>query len=865
MLILEETGQISNRPAVDPLVDDLRRTGAGAVRVCPTATTRLADRVDSLRRAAPQPVAIHLRPSCPSKHRTSRRSVTFPAGWERAVAATRDSDLAERLGLLFGRLSVHTGADAVLTPDWIAGRQGERPPVAPSDSLTSLANRLTEAFTAGLSEARTEAVHDTPHEPTRAVAFGGAIRPENRESRSIRTVPIAGTDSLPPASVRAVERGADRIVIPADDRTVRRALVQAAREGRISEDRLRSSAVRVLVDNHRVGRLRARRRVPFPDSVRPASALDRSRRLIQDEIARRSVTLLVNRGDLLPLSPVEPTSILHVHLSGPASATDPAGLNDRLDRSSGRATFTHRSAGPDAGGDHFRSLNRAADEHDLVVVTVPATTDSGVPLLSDRQRDWADNLNREGPPLVVLGLGSERIARIVDRPEALLLTYTAGPSAERAAGQALFGRSAIGGRIPTAVSAAYPSGRGLSVSQQTLRTGPPESVGMNARVLHRIDRVIRTAIADSAFPGAALAVGRSGTLVKLKGYGHFSYESIRPVGPESAFDLASLTKVVATTPAVMDLYESDRISLDAPVTEYWPEFGQNGKERVTVRHLLTHTSGLRPFHHPVHLVPGNPFFALPLPYTPFYRLEMLDRTDLYGFIARDTLQYTPGTEHQYSDLGMITMAHLVERITDRSLGAFLEDRVFGPLGMRNTEFRSTGPASIDPSVVPTEHDFSFRLRVMQGEVHDEAAYIMGGTSGHAGLFSTARDLARYADMLTRRGRFAGRTIFRSQTIDLFTRPVSPERHTRALGWDTRSSNGYSSAGDLFGPESFGHTGFTGTSVWIDPERDLYVVLLTNRVHPNRFNRGHIDVRPKVADIAYRATHGPPVTLVPGSD
>jgi CubicO group peptidase (beta-lactamase class C family) len=349
-------------------------------------------------------------------------------------------------------------------------------------------------------------------------------------------------------------------------------------------------------------------------------------------------------------------------------------------------------------------------------------------------------------------------------------------------------------------------------------------------------------------------------LVKLKGYGHHAYESLQPITPESPFDLASLTKVVATTPAVMKLYESDQLSLDAPVTEYWPAFGSNGKERVTVRHLLTHTSGLRPFHHPVHLVPGNPFARLPLPYTPFYRLEMLERSDMYGFIARDTLQYTPGTEQVYSDLGMITMAHLVERITDRPLGDYLHEQLYDPLGMDDTGFRETGPRARVPQVVPTERDYSFRLRTMRGEVHDEAAYIMGGTSGHAGLFSTVQDLALYADMLIRSGQSQDTRFYRRETIDLFTRPVSPDRHTRALGWDTKSPDGYSSAGDLFGPESFGHTGFTGTSLWIDPEQELFVVLLTNRVHPNRFNRKHIEIRPKVADLAYRALRSATTTL-----
>lgn len=866
LLVLRETddGRApvgAHEQALDELPRALLRTGAGTVSLCLSSARTLRRRVRALRDTSVLPIRIELHPACASS--TEFEAPLTPA-WTRSLLAAGDSELVGRLGTLLGRFGRYANLDAVSVPGWRT--DAPFPDRSVDDTLSALARRLEDAYAAALERLDLSAAYRPDPPPpatarTLPVAGGGTDLAEP----VLRTVTLADSDSPPAAAVRALERGAEQLYVSADDRTVRRALVQAVREGRIDTARIRTSA----------GRQLAASRAPSPAGFRSetdrsaarGAELDRSLRLMREEIARRATTLLVNRGAVLPFSPHEQAGapgLFHVEVRGPSTRSGSSDLDRALEVAAGTVGLTHAVVGPHTGRSRYAELSMRAAAHRAIVLTVRSSGDGSPagPILTDRQRNWIDNLNQRETPVVVVGLGDPRLARELDRPEALLLTYTSGPAAQVSAANALFGRAAIGGRLPRSLSASHPTGSGIAVPQQTLRRDDPGSVGMNPRTLSRIDAIVRKAIADSAFPGAAVAVGRAGALVMLRGYGHHTYESLRPVTPDSRFDLASLTKVTATTPAVMQLYETDRISLDAPVSEYWPAFGQNGKERVTVRHLLTHTSGLRPFHHPVHLIHGSPFFALPLPYTPFYRMEMLSREDMYGFIARDTLQYTPGTEYVYSDLGMIATAHLVERITDGSLETFLREEVYEPAGMRSTEFRTTGPSAVRPQIVPTEHDYSFRLRVVQGEVHDEAAYIMGGTSGHAGLFSNAIDLARYADLLVRGGLSPGGRIFRPRTINLFTRPVSPERHTRALGWDTRSSDGYSSAGELFGPASFGHTGFTGTSMWIDPDRDLYVILLTNRVYPNRYNRGHIDVRPAVADVAYRALEGPPVTRIP---
>ncbi len=358
--------------------------------------------------------------------------------------------------------------------------------------------------------------------------------------------------------------------------------------------------------------------------------------------------------------------------------------------------------------------------------------------------------------------------------------------------------------------------------------------------LEFVTPIVEKAIAERAFPAAAVAIGTADGALWTKGYGTFTYEDAKAITPNTSFDLASVTKVVATTTAVMQLYEAGLLDLDAPVASYVPAFAQMDKERITVRHLLTHTSGMIPFR-------------------PFHRLGVTSPEEVLAYIYADTLVYEPGTAMRYSDFNMIMVARIVEEISGMPFSAYAQSRIFDPLGMANTGFRA---AQTDTTVVPTEQDDYFRMRLVQGEVHDETAWILGGTAGHAGLFSTAEDLARFALMMVRGGRVGESQFLKSKTIAYFTKPVDPQAHTRALGWDTRSLKGYSSAGQYFGPHSYGHTGFTGTSMWIDPEAGLFTILLTNRVYPTREGRGHINVRPRVADAAWQAVMGPSVPRYP---
>jgi CubicO group peptidase (beta-lactamase class C family) len=330
-------------------------------------------------------------------------------------------------------------------------------------------------------------------------------------------------------------------------------------------------------------------------------------------------------------------------------------------------------------------------------------------------------------------------------------------------------------------------------------------------------------MAQRAFPGGVVAVGRSGFLAHLQPLGHLSYdvESPKP-SRDTIYDLASLTKVVVTTTMAMILVDEGRLDIDAPVSSLVPEFGGGAKDGIKVFHLLTHSSGL----------PG---------WAPLYR-EVQDRAAYRRRILAMELEYEPGARSVYSDLAFFLLGEIIEGLARESLDGFASRRILGPLGMTDTRFLPD--PSTRPRIAPTERD-PWRGRVVHGEVHDENAFFLGGVAAHSGLFGTAPDLAVFAQMLLNGGVYAGARVVSTAVLETFTRRAGISESTRALGWDTPGGN---SAGRRFSPRSFGHTGFTGTSLWIDPERNLFVILLTNRVHPDRDNLLIREVRPALADL-----------------
>ena len=376
----------------------------------------------------------------------------------------------------------------------------------------------------------------------------------------------------------------------------------------------------------------------------------------------------------------------------------------------------------------------------------------------------------------------------------------------------------------------------LLFSALTLASGPgsraglpvkaPRSVGMSAARLAKIDHVVLRGIQAGGYPGAAVVVGRKGAAVWQRGFGRLDWSQDSPtVDPtESIYDLASLTKVVGTTTALMILYDQGKIHLDDPVSKYVPEFAGGDKDLVTLRLLLEHRSGLPA---------GRDLWRIA--HSPEEAREAVIQTPL---------SYHPDQYYEYSDLGADMLGFVVEAASGQRLDQFLADHVWKPLGMEDTFFKPAD--SLRDRIAPTEVNPP-RGYPLRGEVHDENAFALGGIAGHAGLFSSASDLAVFAQMMLNGGQYNGTRIIADSTVGLFTTRAA---RTRALGWDTCAGDG--SCGKYLSERAYGHTGFTGTSLWIDPDRDMFVILLTNRVHAARARRPAkviADVRADLSDAA----------------
>jgi CubicO group peptidase (beta-lactamase class C family) len=351
-----------------------------------------------------------------------------------------------------------------------------------------------------------------------------------------------------------------------------------------------------------------------------------------------------------------------------------------------------------------------------------------------------------------------------------------------------------------------------------------------AEKLTQIDSAIEQAIADRRMPGAVFWLEHEGAIY-CKSYGRRALEPVaEPMTDDTIFDAASLTKVIATTPAIMLLAQRGQLDVDAPVQKYISEFRRDGKDTITVRHLLTHSSGLRPG------LGAKPEGA----------------TAAIAMACREKVTNAPGNVFVYSDINFILLGEIVQRVSQRPLENFVKEEIYTPLKMMKTRYL---PFLNDrPRIAPTERDGTNMLR---GVVHDPTARAMGGVAGHAGLFTTASDLARFARMMLNKGELDGVRIFRPETITAMTSVESPAglksaggtMARRGFGWDLET--GYSRRGDVFALGSYGHTGFTGTAIWIDPFSETFWILLSNRVHPVA-KAGIIELQKQVSTFAAEA-------------
>ncbi len=607
-------------------------------------------------------------------------------------------------------------------------------------------------------------------------------------------------------------------------------------------------------------------------------------------MADRGVTLLRDSARLLPLDATRPLRVLLVALAAdpdacPGETVEPE-IRARVDSLAvlrADTRFTSASA---------LKLPRP-DAYDVAIAAlfVRVADRKGNVGFPEDQRAFVNQLIAAGKPVAIASFGSPYLIERFPSAKTWLASFSTNGVSQRAGARALFGQAAIAGRIPVTVPGTARRGDGLHVdaNPMTIEHAPP----LTADRLKPAYVLLDGAVMDGAFPGGVLAVGWDNRL-DVHPFGTMTRGAkAQRVSAETIYDVASLTKPIVTTTAAMMLFEQGRLDLDAPVERYLPEFAAASagdpdaawRARVTVRMLLLHDSGLaahREFFKDVRgmdpgakapkrasliegLKPhastdrlrrvfvaeattrkrsGGRTSAPGAPATAMYEAK----DEIVARVVAEPLVREPGTQIEYSDLGFILLGEIIERLTGESLDEFARKNIFAPLGMNSSMFN---PArGLRARIAPTQKDKAYRKRLLHGEVDDENAWAMGGVAGHAGLFSTAGDIAIFAQMLLNGGIYAHRRLLARATIEQFTARQTIGDSARALGWDVPMQP--SSSGAHFSAASYGHLGFTGTSLWIDPERKAFVILLTNRVHPTRANEKIKQVRPALHDAVMEA-------------
>jgi beta-N-acetylhexosaminidase len=648
------------------------------------------------------------------------------------------------------------------------------------------------------------------------LGFEGLVVTDALEMRGV-------TGRYPPgeAAVRSVLAGADVLLVPPVLDAALQAVKEAVASGRIPMARLDEAVTRVLRAKAKLGLNKSK----LVDLEALAEKFDRPEfdRAALD-IADRGITLLRDDQRVLPLDATKPQRLLLVAVSGDNDPY-PAGNLESEIRWRVDSLTTIRMDTRFVRADMVKLPSPDTYDVAIAAVFVRVTDSKGTVGLPDDEAGVVDKLLAAGKPVVIACFGSPYLAARFPSSKTWIASFSTAEVTQRAMGRALFGQVAVGGRFPVTVPGIAKLGAGLNLAASPMELR--EAGSSDEGKLQRAYDVLDQAVADHAFPGGVLAVGYRGELI-VREFGRLTYDAKSPaVNVDTIYDAASLTKPVVTATLIAMQAEAGRMGLDSPVARYLPEWNDgpnpDWRKDVTVRQLLAHSSGL-----PAHKD---------------YFLTVHSAREMVAAICREPLEYPPGTKTVYSDLGFILLGEILERATGKTVDELAQGQIFAPLGMSATMFNP--PKTLWGRLAPTENDTTFRKRQVQGEVHDENAFALGGVAGHAGMFSRAPDLAAFCQMLLNGGIYGHHRLLTRATIAQFTAPQPSAANTRTLGWMVPTPN--SSSGRYFSPRSYGHLGFAGTSIWIDPDRQLFVILLTNRVYPTRENNKITSVRPAVHD------------------
>ncbi|MCF2445391.1 serine hydrolase [Dyadobacter sp. CY345] len=587
-----------------------------------------------------------------------------------------------------------------------------------------------------------------------------------------------------------------------------------------------------------------------------------SKQLIR-EIGEASVTVVKNENGILPVREIEGQNMAAVSIG--------EGVNSVFQK----MLMTYKPIRPysfweEPSQEQITEMLNYLQPYETVVVGVHGIASNpkrnyGV---SSGSAEFVRQLKQQGKKVILCLFGTPYSIQFFPETDALICANQDGTDQQEIVPQIIFGALASQGRLPVSVSI-YKAGDGVTTETiNRISFGTPESVGMNGATLKNIDEIANAAVNDRIFPGCQVVVARKGKVVYDKSFGGLSYRTPERVTSETIYDVASVTKMAATLQSIMLLYDRKLINLDERASHYLPELHATNKQNFTIRDLLMHRSGLVSFYPTLWdrtktsaggLLPeyysSKPDSIYILQVAPRLFAKPALRDSVWKWVVKSPMNNTRDKSgkygYLYSDLGFLTLQKIVEKITAQPLDVFVTTNIYEPLGLNYTGFNPLRRFS-EKQIAPTEQDCRFRNQLLQGTVHDQMAAVMGGVSGHAGLFSTATNLAVLFQMDLWKGRYGGKVFFQPGTVQLFAR-MYDEAHHRGLGWDKAPVDGNSSyVSAQASVNSFGHTGFTGAIVWVDPDEDLVFVFLSNRINPDPENNGITTqrTRRRIHDVVY---------------
>lgn len=658
---------------------------------------------------------------------------------------------------------------------------------------------------------------------------------------------------------KALMAGNDVLLLPEDVGAAFKAIKQYIAEGKLSQAKVDASVKKILRAKYNLG---LQTFEPIKNyNIRQELETPKAQ-ILQRQLVENALTLVRNEDNLIPLKRLD-NKVASLSIGASRKTI----FQENLDQ---YGKIDHYQIGKDISSTKKNTLLQQFAKKETVIVALHdmsnfASKDFG---FTASMKSFIQDLNKQTKVILTV-FGTPYALKYFDDIDHILVAYTEQMGTQKIAAQALLGVTSIRGRLPVTGSTKSPFNVGVNTVQlHRMGFDTPQSVGISPAGLLKIDTLMQEAIKTKATPGGVVLVAKDGKIVFEKAYGYHTYSKKTPVSTSDLFDLASITKIAAATLAVMKLSENGQIDIDQPMSRYLPALQNTNKASLTTREMMTHHSGLRSwikFYE--NTLSGTK--KRPKPSPDYYKktkqsdysVQVANQLFLQTSYAQDSMyqiiydsELRSNKNYKYSDLGFYLVAAMVKEVTGRSLDQYVFDTFYQPMGLDNMLFNPL--EKVDKKrIPPTEKDDYFRLQTIQGHVHDMGSAMLGGVSGHAGLFSDARDLAALMQMLLNGGIYGGTRYLQSSTIRDFTKRCTGCTR-RGTGFDMKQLDESLTlnTSEKVSTNTYGHLGFTGTCVWVDPDHDLIYILLSNRTYPDMFNYkfSKENYRPRIHSAVYEA-------------